>query len=121
MNLVLWSVLNLVWCISGVGPLINGPFSFPIPIPIPIPLFFGDPPVFFILLIGMASLQLYLLFPFLLLILRLLVNLVGRRPCERNFTLFKRITPGILFLVLLVFDLLGVNGSILLSFGLMER
>jgi len=75
---------------------------------------------YLILLIGMVFLLLYPLLLFHHVIHKLSSMSVGRKPCRRNFKLFRIIIYGILFLVLQLLSPLGVNRCTRLSFALME-
>ena len=119
----LWNGSNLVLCMRNVVDMSL------VPLPLCLlsiltwrlillllpPLFVGllvllDP------LIGMVSSLmsllslLYPLFPFLLVTNRPWNMSVGKLQCKQNFKHLRRITLGILFLVLLQSNLLGVNG-----------
>ena len=118
----LWNISNLVFCMTDVVDMSLVPLplcllpilTWRLILLLLLLLFVGllvllDP------LIGMVSSLLSLLsllypiFPFPLVTNRALNMSVGKLQCKQNFKHLRRITLGILFLILLQSNLLGVN------------
>jgi hypothetical protein len=119
----LWKSSNLVLYMKDVVDMSLIPLPLcPLPILTRCLILLQLPPLFVSLLafldplIGMDSSLLsllsllYPLFPFPLATNRLWNMSVGKMQCKQNFKHLRRITLGILFLVLLQSNLLGVNG-----------
>ena len=118
-----WKTSNLVLCMKDVVDMSSIPFPLcPLPILtrrlilLLLPPLFVDLLIFLDPLIGMDSsdlsllLLLYPLFLFSLATNRSWNMSVGKMQCKKNFKHLRRIILGILFLVLLQSNLLGVNG-----------